>query len=135
MLEAAVLAHMGCEHPAENHLGADAAQRARDLRGTSLVDLCRAALELEGIERPHGRDGMIRVALSTMSLPVALDDAASKLLLESYGEWPATASFRRESSPFSKSCSPWPLNIGVFQESATSQYKHHYSPSLWRPGE
>lgn len=90
VLEAAVLAHMGCEHLAEKHLGADAAQRARDLRATSLVDLCRAALELEGIDAPHGRDGMIRAALSTMSLPVALGDAANKLLLESYSESPAT---------------------------------------------
>jgi len=90
VLTAAVLAHMGCEGLAEKHLGAEAAQRARDLRATSLVDLCRAALELEGVDAPHGRDGLIRAALSTMSLPVALGDAASKLLLESYTESPAT---------------------------------------------
>ncbi len=90
VLTAAILGHMGCEHLAEKHLGADAAQRARDLRATSLVDLCRAALELEGVDAPHGRDGMIRAALSTMSLPAALGDAANKLLLESYSESPAT---------------------------------------------
>jgi len=90
VLEAAILAHMGCESLAEKMLGADAAQRARDLRATSLVDICRVALRIEGIETPHGRDGLIRAALSTYSLPVALGDAANKVLMESYTESPAT---------------------------------------------
>ncbi len=55
-LEAAVLAHMGYEHLAEKHLGATAAQQARDLRATNLIDLCRAALELDGRDVPNGRD-------------------------------------------------------------------------------
>lgn len=90
ILEAAILAHMNCEHLAERHLGADAAQHARDLRATNLVDLCRAALQIDGKDAPHGRDGMIRAALSTYSLPVALGDAANKVLFESYTESPAT---------------------------------------------
>ncbi len=90
VLEAAVLAHMGCDHLAEKHLGAQAAQQARDLRATSLVDLCRAALQVENREAPHGREGMIRAALSTYSLPVALGNAANKVLMEAYTESPAT---------------------------------------------
>jgi len=90
VLEAAILAHMGCERLAERQLGADVAQQARDMRATNLVDLCRAALRLEGQEAPHGRDGMIRAALSTYSLPNALGDAANKVLLEAYTESPAT---------------------------------------------
>ncbi len=90
VLEAAILAHMNCEHLAEKHLGADAAQRARDLRATNLVDLCRAALLLDGRDAPHGRDGLIKAALSTYSLPTALGDAANKLLFEAYTESPAT---------------------------------------------
>jgi hypothetical protein len=90
ILEAAILAHMNCEHLAERHLGADAAQQARDLRATNLVDLCRAALMIDGKETPHGRDGMIKAALSTYSLPIALGDAANKVLFESYSESPAT---------------------------------------------
>jgi len=90
VLEAAILAHMGCESLAEKHLGADAAQRARDLRATSLVDLCRAALHIEGKDAPHGREAMIRAALSTYSLPVALGNAANKVLMEAYTESPAT---------------------------------------------
>ena len=90
VLEAAILAHMGCERLAEKMLGPQAAQWARDLRATNLVDLCRAALRIEGIEAPLGRDGLIRAALSTMSLPTALGDAANKVLMESYSESPAT---------------------------------------------
>lgn len=90
VLEAAILAHMGCEPLAEKHLGPQAAQRARDLRATSLVDLCRAALHLEGKDAPHGREAMIRAALSTYSLPVALGNAANKVLMEAYTESPAT---------------------------------------------
>jgi len=90
VLEAAILAHMNGEHLAEKHLGADAAQRARDLRATNLVDLCRAALMLDGRDAPHGRDGLIKAALSTYSLPTALGDAANKLLFEAYTESPAT---------------------------------------------
>lgn len=90
VLEAAILAHMGCDHLAEQHLGATAAQQARDLRATNLVDLCRAALMIDGKDAPHGRDGMIRAALSTYSLPVALGDAANKVLFEAYTESPAT---------------------------------------------
>ncbi len=90
VLQAAILSHMGCEALAEKTLGAEAAQRARDLRATSLVDLCRAALQIEGKESPQGRDGLIRAALSTYSLPVALGEAANKVLMDSYTESPAT---------------------------------------------
>lgn len=90
VLEAAILAHMHCDHLAEQHLGATAAQQARDLRATNLVDLCRAALMIDGKDTPHGRDGMIRAALSTYSLPIALGDAANKVLFEAYTESPAT---------------------------------------------
>jgi len=90
VLEAAVLAHMGCEGLAEKHLGATAAQQARDLRATNLLDLCRAAIEIEGKPMPHGRDAMIRAGLSTMSLPTALGNSANKLLFETYTESPAT---------------------------------------------
>ena len=90
VIEAAVLAHMGHESIAEKHLGAQAAQHARDLRVTSLVDLCRAALLLDGRQAPNGREAMIHAALSTISLPIALGNAANKVLLDAYMEAPAT---------------------------------------------
>lgn len=65
VIEAAILAHMGCESLAEQHLGPQTAQQARDLRATNLVDLCRAALLADGKDVPHGREAMIRAALST----------------------------------------------------------------------
>ncbi len=90
VLEAAILARMRCGHLAEKHLGAGVAQRAHDLRATNLIDLCRTALELEGKDAPHSREAMIRAALSTYSLPVALGNAANKVLMEAYTESPAT---------------------------------------------
>ncbi|MCA9208137.1 MAG: Mu-like prophage major head subunit gpT family protein [Planctomycetales bacterium] len=90
VIEAAILAQMGHETLAEKHLGPQAALQARDMRVTSLVDLCRAALQLDGRDAPSGREALIRAALSTYSLPVALGDAANKVLLDSYTESPAT---------------------------------------------
>lgn len=48
------------------------------------------ALELDGQDIPNGRAALIRAALSTYSLPVALGDAANKLLMDAYTETPAT---------------------------------------------
>ncbi len=90
VIEAAILAHMGHEDIAEKHLGPQAAQQARDMRVTSLVDLCRAALQLDGRVAPSGREALIRAAMSTYSLPIALGDAANKVLLTSYLESPAS---------------------------------------------
>jgi hypothetical protein len=90
VLEAAILGHMNCETLAEKTLGANAMQRARDMRVTNLMDICRAALRMECIEAPQGRDALIRAALSTMSMPTALGDAANKVLMDAYNESPAT---------------------------------------------
>lgn len=89
VLQAAILSHMGYESVAEKRIGADATHRARDLQATNLLDLCRAALQIDGREATGGRDGVIRAALSTYSLPVALGDAVNKLLFEAYTEAPA----------------------------------------------
>lgn len=90
VIEAAILAHMGHERLAEQHLGPQAAQQAREMRVTSLVDLCRAALQVDGRESPSGRESLIRAALSSYSLPTALGDAANKVLLDAYTDSPAT---------------------------------------------
>ncbi|QDU76897.1 Mu-like prophage major head subunit gpT [Bremerella volcania] len=90
VIEAAVLVHMGHENLVEKHLGPQTAQQARELRATSLVDLCRAALMVEQRDAPSGREALIRAALSTYSLPVALGNAANKVLLDAYTESPAT---------------------------------------------
>ncbi len=90
VIEAAVLVHMGHENLVEKHLGPQTAQQARELRATSLVDLCRAALLVEQRDAPSGREALIRAALSTYALPVALGNAANKVLLDAYTESPAS---------------------------------------------
>jgi len=125
VLEAAILSHMGCESLAEKALGADAAQRARDMRATSLVDICRAALRIEGIETPHGRDGLIRAALSTYSLPVALGDAANKVLMNSYAESPASA------RPFNRPTKPRPCCDLIFPVGPCAAINRKKRPQNW----
>lgn len=90
LLAAAALMHLGHESLAEKTYGERVAQQARDLRCTSVLAMCERALTLEHRELPHSRDEMIRAALSTMSLPVALGDSANKILLQAYTESPAT---------------------------------------------
>lgn len=109
VIEAALLLHMGCESLAEQHLGANVAQQGRDLRTTNLVDLCRASLMADGKDVPHSREAMIRAALSTYSLPLALGDAANKVLFEAYTETPAT--WRAFASV--KSCKDFKEHTGV----------------------
>lgn len=128
VLEAAILAHMNCEHLAEQHLGATAAQQARDLRATNLVDLCRAALMIDGKDAPHGRDGMIRAALSTYSLPLALGDAANKVLFQAYTESPATwraFAFVKSAGDFKDHTGVRPSDSGDLQQLAPGgEIKH-----------
>lgn len=89
-LEAGILHFMGRESLAEKHLGAEAAERGRALRATSIHDLCRAALTIEGVSLPSGRDALIRAGFSTNTLPIALGNAANKILMNAYVDSPAT---------------------------------------------
>jgi hypothetical protein len=119
VIEAAILAHMGHEDIAEKHLGPQAAQQARDMRVTSLVDLCRAALQLDGHVAPSGREALIRAAMSTYSLPVALGDAANKVLLTSYldslATWRSFASIKSANN-FKDHTGIRPSHTGDLQE-------------------
>jgi hypothetical protein len=89
-LEAALLKRMGLAALGEKTLGAVAMEHGERLKATHALDLCRAALMLDGQDIPHGREEMVRAALSTYSLPVALSNVANKLLLDAYEESPAT---------------------------------------------
>lgn len=89
-LEAAVLGHMGMLSLGEKALGAAAMEQAALLGATSMLDLCRAALVADGVEVPRSRPEMVKAALSTYSLPVALSNVANKLLLDAYNEVPAS---------------------------------------------
>lgn len=91
MLTAALLTRAGFESLAEKEYGDRVMASAGSLVRASFVDLCRASLELEGHSVPSSsRDGMIRAAASTYSLPVALGDSMNKVLMQSYTEAPAT---------------------------------------------
>jgi len=90
VLAGAVLRLAGAEDVAEKAFGAGACQRAADLRANTLVEVCAAALRLDGREAPRGRDEMIRAAFSTVSLPVALGLGLEKVALDGFTEAPAT---------------------------------------------
>ena len=89
-LEAALLNRMGLADIGEESLGAIAMEHGEGLRATHALDLCRAALRLDGVDEPQGREEMVRAALSTYSLPTALGNVANKLLLDAYTDAPAT---------------------------------------------
>jgi len=90
MLQASAMMLGGFEAGAVKACGEEIAQRARDLRFTSLVDLVRASFALSGVEAPHDRGDMIRAAFSTVSLPTILGNTFSKIILEAYTEAPSS---------------------------------------------
>lgn len=89
-LEAALLSRLGLKALGEKVLGAVAMEHGDRLKATHALDICRAALMLDGHDVPHGREEMVRASLSTYSLPTALGNLANKLLLDAYEESPAT---------------------------------------------
>ena len=89
-LQAALLLHMGRSVLGEKSLGATAMEQGAALGATSMLDLCRAALLADGVEVPRNRLEMVKAALSTYSLPVALSNVANKVLLDAYNDVPAS---------------------------------------------
>jgi hypothetical protein len=89
-LEAAILTWMGKSGMGEKSLGATAMEMGEQLGATHMLDICRAALLSEGREVPHGRQELVKAALTTIALPTALGNVANKLLLDAYEEAPAT---------------------------------------------
>lgn len=90
VLEAALLTHMGHIGLGEKALGPVAMEQADRLGATSMIDLCRAALRVDGRDVPSSRMELVKAALSTMSLPTALGNVANKVLLDNYNETPAS---------------------------------------------
>lgn len=89
-IEAAILARMGLGELGEKSLGPLAMEYGAGLKANHILDLCREALTCEGQEIPAGREELVKAALSTYSLPVALSNVANKLLLDAYNDSPAT---------------------------------------------
>ncbi|MCX7422518.1 MAG: Mu-like prophage major head subunit gpT family protein, partial [Planctomycetia bacterium] len=89
-LSAALMVKAGFSSAAEKSFGTRVMEESRHLHGNSLPDLCRAALLIDGREVPSERGAMIRAALSTGSMPVALGDSANKILITAYQAAPAS---------------------------------------------
>jgi len=89
-IEAAILARMGLGEMGEKSLGPLAMEYGAQLKANHILDLCREALTSEGHDIPSGREELVKAALSTYSLPVALSNVANKVLLDAYNDSPAT---------------------------------------------
>lgn len=89
-IEAALLARAGQTAVAEKKLGEKVMEQSFHLHAASVVDLCRAALQLDGQQVPLNRNDLIRASLSTGSMPVALGNAMNKSMEAAYNDSPAT---------------------------------------------
>lgn len=91
-IEAGLMIRAGYDDNAEliKEFGEETANRADQLRDTSLEMVCRHALRIDGQEIPVGRHDMIRAAFSTTSLPIILGNVANKALLKGYAPKMAT---------------------------------------------
>ncbi|MDQ7013711.1 MAG: Mu-like prophage major head subunit gpT family protein, partial [Planctomycetota bacterium] len=133
-LEAALLNRMGLAELGEKSLGALAMEHGESLRATHALDLCRAALRLDGVDEPHGREEMVKAALSTTSLPVALGNVANKVLLDAYTESPATwraFSAIRSAGDFKDQTAIRPSFTGSLEQVAPGGELKHGSVSEW----
>jgi hypothetical protein len=90
IIEAAILKRAGFAALAEKALGPACMEAADDLRVAHTLDLCRAALQQEGIDAPADREGMVRASLTTHTLTEALGSAVNKVLLDGYRDSAAT---------------------------------------------
>lgn len=68
------------------------ADLGRKFRDMTLLDVCRAALTLDGKTVPHGRTDIIRAAVSTASLGTIFTTSINAQLMQSYTEAPDTTS-------------------------------------------
>lgn len=114
---------------AEKAYGAAALEACDENRIGSLVEACEFALRSEGLDVPRSsRNDMIRASLSTVSLPNALGDAVGRMLMEAYGEAPASwRSFAaiRSVSDFRTASEIQPFVSGQLDEIATGgEFKH-----------
>ena len=65
-------------------------EESKSLHSASLLDLCKAALQMDMRDVPSSRNEMIRAGFSTGSLPIALGNTANKTIAAAYQQAPAT---------------------------------------------
>lgn len=137
VIEAAFAFRMGLEPLARKHMKPEVLDQAHRLGVTHCLDLCRLALVAEGREVPQGREAMVKAALSTMSLPVALGDLANKSLLDSYADAPASwRSFAaiRPVADFKTNTAIRPSFTGSLEQVAPGGALKHGSMKEWTAG-
>lgn len=88
-LAAALMVRAGFSQAAEKAFGATVMEQSKRLHSAAMPDLCAIALRMDGRSEPHGRQEMIRAALSTGSMPTALGSSANKILASVYMTAPA----------------------------------------------
>lgn len=129
VLEAALLTRSGFSGLAEKELGERVMESSRQYAGMSMVDLFRAALQLEGRAIPTAnRDDMLRAGFSTFSIPTALGNAMNRVLLKTYLESPATwRAFCKIGSArnFKEHVSIRPSFVGELEEVGADGQIHH----------
>lgn len=133
-LEAAMMSRLGLTALGEQTLGAVTMEHGERLKATHVLDICRAALVLDGRDVPHGREELVRASLSTTSLPVALGNLANKVLLEAYRESPATwRSFCsvRSVADFKVNTAVRPSFTGQLEQVAPGGELKHGQPREW----
>jgi len=91
LVEAMILGRLGRDDLTEKFYGAEVAQRARDQRCGSLVEIIRAGFTLAGHDCPSDAGEMIRASgPSTIDVPTALGGSMDKIAMDSYRQAPAT---------------------------------------------
>lgn len=89
-LEAALMVRAGHESLAVKAYGSAAVEQSRRMHGASLPDFCAASLRAGGKDVPHGRNEMIRPALSGVDWSNLLLNVAGKVLENTWRIAPAT---------------------------------------------
>jgi hypothetical protein len=86
---AGLMIRAGFSKAAERQFGEPMLHAADAMRKGTLLDLCETCLRAEGIEKPQGREAMVKAAFSTVIMPQTLGLAGEKILLDAFREAPS----------------------------------------------
>jgi len=88
VIAAAIMLHSGDRSAAERHYGPVVAEQAERMRCRTLLDVIENANRMEGRDPTSNQNRLVASAFSTLSMPIALGDFASKIELDSYRQTP-----------------------------------------------
>lgn len=91
LVEGMILGRLGRDDLTEKFYGPEVAQRARDQRCGSLIEIFRAAFALAGHDCPSDANEMIRASgPSTIDVATALGGSMDRIAMDAYRQAPAT---------------------------------------------